>query len=232
MFDRLPESWHGVVQNVLLPLRHYEGAAQMISATAARYGWGTSITQCAGYASFDRIGNAQILSRVGISFGGGTAEPLAVAKTAWIEDDTWQPLRRWVEETLVEKDWGRGLVALDVMDRVLYALLYTHLDDAALNAGAGSYSLVAQHLSTWFADQRRWLDALYKAWVADPELGAANAEIIAEVANRTLDRAAEALAPIAATTDNLVAAETGAALAATIDQVRTAYADLTTAKVA
>ncbi len=230
MFDRLPESWHGVIQNVLLPLRHYEGAAQMVSANAARYGWGTSITQCAGYASFDRIGNAQILSRVGISFGGGTAEPLSVAKTAWIEDETWQPLRRWVEETLVEQDWGKGLVALDVMDRVLYSLLYTHLDDAALNAGAGSYSLVAQHLSTWFVDQRKWLDALYKAWVADPELGAANAEIIGEVAERTLDRAQSALAPIATAIDTLVAADTTAALAATIDEVRTAYANLTAPK--
>ncbi|HOF62864.1 MAG TPA: hypothetical protein PLL54_01070 [Dermatophilaceae bacterium] len=231
MFDRLPQAWTGVIQNVLLPLRHYEGAAQMLSANAARYGWGTSITQCAAYASFDRIGNAQILSRVGISFGGGTADPLRIAKTAWIEDDTWQPLRRWVEETLVEQDWGKSLVALDVMDRVLYALLYTHLDDAALNAGAGSYSLVAQHLSTWFADQRRWLDALYKAWVADPEVGAANAEVIAEVASRTLDAAAEALAPVAAAIDGLIDADTAAALSATIDQVRTVYGTLTTAKV-
>lgn len=227
MFDRLPEAWTGVIQNVLLPLRHYEGAAQMISANAARYGWGTSITQCAAYASFDRIGNAQILSRVGISFGGGTADQLAVAKTAWMEDPTWQPLRKWVELTLVERDWGKGLVALDVMDRVLYALLYTHLDDAALNAGAGTYSLIAQHLSTWFADQRRWLDGLYKAWVADPELGVANAEVLDEVASRTLDQAQEALASVAEAIDTLISADTAAALTEAIDQVRATYATLT-----
>ena len=230
MFDRLPEAWTGVVQNILLPLRHYEGAAQMISAAAARYGWGTSITQCAAYASFDRIGNAQILSRVGISFGGGTAEPLAVAKTAWIEDETWQPLRKFIEQTLVEQDWGKSLVALDVMDRVLYTILYTHLDDAALNAGAGSYSLVAQHLSTWFADQRKWFDALYKAWAADPEHGAANAEVIDEVVAATLDRAQEALAPVASAIDVLISADTTAALGSAIDSARTAYAAFTKPK--
>lgn len=217
----------GVVQNVLLPLRHYEGAAQMISADAARYGWGTSITQCCAYASFDRIGNAQIISRVGISFGGGTAEPLKLAKTAWIEDETWQPLRKHVEQMLIEKDWGRGLVALDVTDRVIYDLLYTHLDDAAITGGAGSYSLVAQHLSGWFADQRKWLDALYKAWVADPEHGAENARVIGEVSQATLASVAEALAPVASAIDGLVSSGAAAYLTASIDSVRAAYDNLT-----
>ncbi len=227
LFDRLPEAWAGIVQNVLLPLRHYEGAAQMISADAARYGWGTSITQCCAYASFDRIGNAQIISRVGISFGGGTAEPLKLAKTAWIEDETWQPLRKHVEQMLIEKDWGRGLVALDVTDRVIYDLLYTHLDDAAITGGAGSYSLVAQHLSGWFADQRKWLDALYKAWVADPEHGAENARVIGEVSQATLASVAEALAPVASAIDGLISSGAAASLTASIDSVRAAYDNLT-----
>ena len=60
------------------------------------------------------------------------------------------------------------MVTLDLVDQLLYALLYTHLDEAALIGGAASYSLVAQHLSGWFTDQRRWFDALYKTWFADP----------------------------------------------------------------
>lgn len=226
MFERLPQAWGSVIADVLLPLRHYEAAAQMISAHAARFGWGTSTTQCFTYAGFDRIGNAQILSRVGIAYGGGTAEPLHLAKTAWIEDPTWQPLRKHVELMLVEMDWGKGMVALDVTDRLVYELLYTHLDDAALSAGAGSYSLVAQHLSTWFADQRRWFDALYKAWVADPEYGAGNRDLIADVVASTLDTAGAALAPIAAATDGLIAAGTTDALAAAVDKARAAYVAL------
>lgn len=226
MFDRLPDAWADLVQNVVLPLRHYEAAAQMVSAHAARFGWGTSVTQCFTYAAFDRIGNAQILSRVGISFGGGTAEPLSLAKTAWLEDATWQPLRKHIELTLVEMDWGKGMVALDVTDRVIYELLYSHLDDAALSAGAGSYSLVAQHLSSWFADQRKWFDPLYKAWVTDPEYGATNTEVLAQVVGATLETCRAALAPVAATADGLVAAGTTDALGAAIDKARAAYVAL------
>jgi phenol/toluene 2-monooxygenase (NADH) P1/A1 len=220
MFDRLPEAWKTLFGSVVLPLRHYEAGAQMISANACRFGWGTTTTQCFGYAAFDRVGNAQILSRAGISFGGGTAESLGEAKTTWLEDAAFQPLRKLVEETIVESDWGVAMVTLDVVDQLLYALLYAHLDEAALTGGAASYSLVAQHLSGWFTDQRRWFDALYKAWAADPELGATNVDLIGGIAGKALAAGIAALAPVAARADELVAAGCGEALAAAADGVR------------
>ncbi len=224
MFDRLPEGWSSLFQDVVLPLRHYEAACQMIFSNAARFGWGTTITQCCAYAAFDRIGNAQILSRAGISFGGGTADSLDTAKRTWLEDDAWQGLRKHVEQMLVEKDWGRAIVAVDVTDAVLYGLLYGALDDAALNGGAASYSLVAQHLSGWYADQRRWLDALYKAWGSDAEHGTANTAVVADVVDATLATLTEALAPVAAKAEGLVGSGVTAALADAIESTRTAYA--------
>ncbi|MFN8192093.1 MAG: hypothetical protein U0R78_17045 [Nocardioidaceae bacterium] len=220
MFDRLPEAWSSLFLSIVLPLRHYEAGAQMISADACRFGWGTTTTQCFGYAAFDRIGNAQILSRAGISFGGGTADSLALAKTTWLEDDAFQPLRKLMEETMVQRDWGVAMVTLDVLDQLVYGLLYNHLDDAALTAGATSYSLVAQHLTGWFTDQRRWFDALYKAWATDPELGATNAELISGIAATAIASGVAALAPVAAKADDLVAAGCGAALASAADAVR------------
>jgi phenol hydroxylase P1 protein len=205
MFERLPEAWAGLFQTVVLPLRHYESAAQMVSCDAARFGMGTTITQCAAYAAFDRVGNAQLISRVGISLGGGSADLLSAAKTSWLEDDALQPLRRLAEELLVERDWGKTLVSLDVADQLLYPLLYTHLDEAALNGGAGSYSLIAQHLSKWFKDQRRWLDALYRAWTTDPELGETNKVLLAEIVEEAIVNAQAAANSIAAQADRLVA---------------------------
>jgi len=205
MFERLPEAWAELFQTVVLPLRHYESAAQMVSCDTARFGMGTTITQCAAYAAFDRVGNAQLISRVGISLGGGSADLLATAKTCWLEDDSLQPLRRLAEELLVERDWGKTLVALDVTDQLLYPLLFTHLDEAALNGGAGSYSLIAQHLSKWFKDQRRWLDALYRAWTTDPELGETNKVLLAEIVEAAIVNAQGAAKSIAAQADRLVA---------------------------
>jgi phenol hydroxylase P1 protein len=226
MFQRLPEAWSSLFQDVVLPLRHYEAAGQMIASGAARYGWGTTITQCCAYSAFDRIGNAQILSRAGISFGAGTAEPLDLAKVTWLEDEAFQPLRKHVEQMLVEKDWGKAMVALDVTDQLIFGLFYTHLDDAALNAGAASYSLVAQHLSQWFFDQRKWFDALYKAWVSDEALGDDNKAVLAEVVEATLATATAALAAVAAKADGLVDGGAGDALTAAADSIRSKFGAL------
>ena len=212
MFERLPEAWSELFQTVVLPLRHYESAAQMVSCDTARFGFGTTITQCAAYAAFDRVGNAQLISRVGLSLGGGSADLLATAKTCWMQDEALQPLRRLAEELLVERDWGRSLVALDIADQLLYPLLYTHLDEAALNGGAGSYSLIAQHLSKWFKDQRRWLDALYRAWTSDPELGETNKLLLAEIVGTALAKAQGAAGALASRADQLVTTGSPAAV--------------------
>ena len=59
LLSRLPDSWSALMAELLVPLRHYESGAQMISCDVTRFGFGTTITQCAGFAAFDRIGNAQ-----------------------------------------------------------------------------------------------------------------------------------------------------------------------------
>ena len=227
LLARLPQAWSAVLGELVVPLRHYESGAQMISCDIARFGFGTTITQCAAYAAFDRIGNAQALSRVGIALGGGTAELLGDAKTRWVDDESLQGLRRYVEELFLEKDWGKALIRLDVADRLVYALFYGHLDDAAIEAGAGSYSLVAQHLSSWFKDQRKWVDSLYKAWVADPETGAANKELLAATSGEALDAALAAMAPVVARVDELVGAGAAESLESTATAVRDAVATLT-----
>jgi phenol hydroxylase P1 protein len=216
-----------VLGELVVPLRHYESGAQMLSCDIARFGFGTTITQCAAYAAFDRIGNAQALSRVGIALGGGTAELLGDAKTRWVEDAALQGVRRYIEELFLEKDWGKALVRLDVMDRLVYDLFFTHLDDAAIDGGAGSYSLIAQHQAHWFKDQRKWVDALYKAWAADPETGAANKELLAATTAEALRAALAAMAPVAARADELVGAGAAAALDTSATSVRDAVAALT-----
>jgi phenol hydroxylase P1 protein len=142
LLSRMPDAWSALMGELLVPLRHYESGAQMVSCDIARFGFGTTITQCAAYAAFDRIGNAQAVSRIGIALDGGTAALLGEAKTRWVEDASLQGLRRYMEELFLEKDWGKALIRLDVLDRLIYGLFFGHLDDAAIDAGAGSYSLL------------------------------------------------------------------------------------------
>ncbi|NBM16142.1 phenol 2-monooxygenase [Streptomyces sp. GC420] len=222
LLARLPEPWRELIGQTVLPLRHYESGAQMVSTAAARFCYGATIAQCCAFAAFDRVGNAQIISRVGIALGGGTAGLLQDAKQTWLDAPALQPLRRYVEELLVEEDWAAAMIGQDLADRLVYALLYRRLDEAALLGGAGGYSLVAQHLSGWFADHSRWLDALYTAWLADPEHGAANGAELAAVVERLLPAAAEAVGALADAADGLVDAGCRSAVEEAAAAVRTA----------
>jgi phenol hydroxylase P1 protein len=193
LLARMPEAWRAILASVVVPLRHYESGAQLISVTGARFAYGTSLEQCCTFAAFDRIGNAQMLSRVGIALGAGTADILTTAKQEWLDSDHLQPLRRLVEEIMVVDDWAEGLLAIDIADSLIYPLLYTGLDERALTGGAGAYSLFAQHLSKWFTDQRKWLDALITAWHDDPRSGESNQSQLTRIDSTWRPRAQQAV---------------------------------------
>ncbi|MCF7550853.1 phenol 2-monooxygenase [Pseudonocardia sp. WMMC193] len=184
LLGALGEGWQALLVEVVLPLRHYESAAQLISSNGCRFAWGTSISQPVGLAAMDRIGNAQLLSTVGLALSGGGTDSLAAAKTAWVEREGAQALRRYTEEAMVAEDWAEGVLAVELLDSLVYPVLFGHLERESLGAGAPAYSLLAQHFGTWYADQRRWLDPLLTAWADDPEHGAANREFLAAVAAR------------------------------------------------
>jgi phenol hydroxylase P1 protein len=201
LLQKLPAGWDAFVGEVLLPLRHWEAGTQLVFIEGSRWAYGTTLDQCCLYSSFDRIGNAQNLSRVGIVYGQGHDGALAAAKVRWLEAPEFQGLRRLIEELLAGDDWAKKVVAVDLADRLLYGLLYTHLDESALTGGAGAYSLVAQHFSSWFADQRRWIDHLIKVWFADPANGAGNKAAFDSVLAERWAQIVEAVTDLATAVD-------------------------------
>jgi phenol hydroxylase P1 protein len=230
LLDKMPEDWRRVVAEVLLPLRYYESGAQLLLVNGARFAYGTTVEQCLSYAAFDRVGNAQLISRIGIAFGGNTDSALAPTKGAWMDADYLQGLRRLVEELLVEPDWAAAMVAVDLTDQLLYPLLTRRLDEAALLSGAGAYSLLTQYLATWYADNRKWVDALTAAWLADKNHGEANRETLRQITARYLPRAIDAVVTLARGIDERAAGtDAAASVAATAAELtqRLAAAGLT-----
>jgi phenol hydroxylase P1 protein len=173
------------------------------------------------FASFDRIGNAQMLSLIGLAMAGGAADTLTEAKKIWLYSAKLQGLRRFVEELFVEPDWAVSLIALDLADVQLYPVLYTHTDERALVRGATAYSLLASHFNDWFANQRKWLTALLKAWSQDPQHGESNRKVLSDIVDRWYPQAcaavrllAEGVAEAAGSTTLIAAADRAAAEAA------------------
>lgn len=224
LLGRLPQEWHDLVAELVLPLRHYESGGQLTLCGMARFGYGSTVTQAAAYSAFDRVGNAQVLSRVGIALGEQTTSLLDAAKDHWLEDASLQGLRKLSEETICEKDWGIALIRLDATDQLLYDLLWTHLDDLAVTHGAPAYSLVSQHLSEWFLDNRKWIDALYKAWRADEGLAETNAGLLEEHGTAAVEAALTAVTPFAERVDELVDAGAADRVTARAEELRSVYA--------
>jgi phenol hydroxylase P1 protein len=204
LLQKLPEGWDSLVGDLLLPLRHYEAGAELVLIEGSRFAYGTTIDQCCTYAAFDRIGNAQNLSRIGIVYADGHDHALATAKEKWLTDPALQGLRRLIEEVLTEGDYAKELLAIDLCDRLLYPLMFTHLDEAALVGGAGAYSLLAQHFASWMADNQRWVDHLIKCWFADEQYGESNRAAFNDVLSRRWAQVVEAVTDLAAAVDSRV----------------------------
>lgn len=219
LLGKMPQAWQDLVAKTVLPLRYYESGAQLINVEGGRFAYGTTVEQVFTYASFDRIGNAQILSRIGIALGENSDAVLATTKPAWMDDPKLQDLRRLIEELLVDKDWAVSNVGLDLCDRLLFPLLTAHLDEAALMGGAGAYSLLAQQLGVWWADQRKWFDPLIKAWVNDPEHGKANTEVLQATVAKIMPQATAAVSDLAGDMDALVDTGAQAFVAGTVTSV-------------
>ena len=175
LLQKLPAGWDAVVGELLVPLRHWESGAQLVSIEGSRW-----------------------------AYGQGHDGALAAAKQRWLDAPELQGLRRLVEETLAGttgQDFAAKLLTIDLTDRLIYSLMFTHLDEAALTGGAGAYSLLAQPFASWFNDQRRWIDHLTKVWFADEQFGESNKAAYNDLLAARWGQIVEAVSDLAAAVD-------------------------------
>jgi phenol hydroxylase P1 protein len=189
----LPAPVRAIALETLVPLRHVEWAANMNNASICAYGYGTAFTAPAMYHAMDHLGIAQYLTRIGLVLDGPGA--LDTAKQAWLSDPRWQPLRRYVEDTLVVKDPFELFVAQNlVLEGVLFPLVFDHLDRALVARGGAALSPLTRFMAEWFDETSRWIDAQVKTAAAEsPE----NKATLAGWIRTWRGRALEAVAPVA-----------------------------------
>lgn len=194
--ERMSEAERALLIRCVLPLRHLEQAANLNNVYASAYGYGTAITQACLYCGMDRLGIAQYLSRIGLILDGNQGDSLAAAKTAWMDDPLWQPLRRWAENSTCIKDWGETFTAQNLIhDGLLFPLVYERLDARLAASGQADIGMLLEFMQLWFKDHSRWVDAVIKTLAAESD---ANRAQLSAWAQQWRGESLEALAPLAA----------------------------------
>jgi len=167
--DMLEPELRDTALRLLVPLRHTAWGANQNNTFMCGYGYAATFTQPCIYHAMDNLGIAQYLSRLGLLLG--DAEALEAGKLAWLEDAAWQPLRRYVEDSMAVRDPVELFVAQNVvLDGLLYPLVYERIVDGEFAAQGGSaVAMLTQFMSDWFGESRKWVDAVVKVMAAESE---------------------------------------------------------------
>lgn len=184
---------------LLVPLRHAAWGANQNNTLICSYGYGTTFTQPCMFQAMDNLGIAQYLSQLGLLLG--DVDALTCARQDWQDGAAWQPLRRYVEDTMALRDPVEVFVAQNlVLDGLLYPLVYERLvDDVLSTRGASCVAMLTQFMTEWAEETRKWVDATIKTIAAEQVTEEAdNRVVLGEWIAAWLPRAAEALTPVVA----------------------------------
>jgi phenol hydroxylase P1 protein len=189
------ESLHKAAE-FLLPLRHYEWGANMNNGFSASLAYGSMLNVPMTFHTMDRLGLAQYLTQIGLQFGQGTDIMVERARNAWLEHAQWQPLRRYMEDLFVERDWFEVFIAQNVAaDGLLFPLAYVRFPDSLKEFGT-TLAVMIEFFVDWHAETSGWVDSVIKIAAAESD---ENKALLSGWYRKWRDRAVEALgAPIEA----------------------------------
>ena len=194
LVDKMTDAVRAKACVVLMPLRHVAWGGNMNNASICAYGYGAAFTSPAMFHAMDHLGVAQYLTRLGLALD----EPgvLEAGKNDWLNTPCWQPLRRYVEDTLVVRDPFELFVAQNLaLDGLLYPLIYLDfVDDHLAVQGGTAVAMLTTFIPEWHDESAKWIDAVVKVAAAESQ---ANRDLIAGWANVWADRAQASMAPVA-----------------------------------
>ena len=183
---------------VLSPSRYAAHGLQMLSAYVQQLAPSAYVANCASFQTADQLRRIQrVAERTKMAqlahpdAGFGTSE-----RAKWEADPAWQPLRRAIEEALLEYRWDRSLVAVQLVVKPILDLLL--LDAFAVQVrslGGELDALLAESLASDARRSRAWTAELLRHIVAAHE---ANREAIRATLDDWRDRGAGLIAAGAA----------------------------------
>ena len=183
------------IRKVVIPFRHAEWGANNNNLFIAAYGFGTPMPVAADFQGMDRLGNAQYITRIGLILSNNDPEILDQAKSEWLDDPMWQPLRKLVEDSFVLKDWFElHLLQNFLLDGVLHPLLFQHFDAEIVDNGGTAFAMVTEFFVEWFDEVRRWVDQTIKTAAKE---SATNKALLTGWRDKWLPEVSNAAQPVA-----------------------------------
>jgi phenol hydroxylase P1 protein len=126
----------------------------------------------------------------------GDVEDLKAGKADWEKDANWQPLRQYVEKSLVTRDVMELFVAQNfALDGLLYPLIYKESVDGVWATKSGPVlGMMTVFMADWQAETAKWVDSVLKTAAAE---SAENKALLSEWASDWAKQAKAALVPVA-----------------------------------
>ena len=218
------DAWVEALRHVFGPLRFAEWGVSMACQYVARFAITAAITNCALLQSFDELRHTQRIAewtRDLETLHGGFAD----YRRHWMEAETFQPLREYLERVCVTKDWGEVVLATNiVLEPLLQPVLHALLSDVA----QAHKDAVLPHFSysIQLDEERHWLwgRALAQMLHADQENVARTQKWI-ETWHPRADAAVSAFGPVFDSLDSREVFDS--AFATANEDVRASFGELT-----
>jgi phenol/toluene 2-monooxygenase (NADH) P1/A1 len=170
LFVSMPAELLAKARKLLVPLRHYEWGANMNNSFITGYAYGAVLANATMFATMDRLGSAQYLTRIGLLLDGNQPGVLEQGKSDWLDAPCWQPLRESMEHLFLVKDWGELFVAQNlVFDGYLYPLAKHIVEHQMVGQGGSGIGMLTAFMSEWFEETQPWINSVLKTLAAESQ---------------------------------------------------------------
>ena len=179
----------------LLPIRHFEWGANMNNLQLVSECYGAAFGSAAMFYAEDRLGNAQLITRIGLALSENDPSVIDEAKEIWLKDASWQPLRKAMEDSFIVEDWFELFVAQNVvMDSFIHSLFFDAYEQELRNKGENVQSMMTEFLTNWHEETIKWIDKTVQVGASESD---ENKQLITTWVKKYIDIAQDAVLPLA-----------------------------------
>ena len=159
LLDSMPNEVKKQILTCVLPLRHYEWGANMNNLQIVSEGYGAAIASAAMFHAEDRLGTAQYLTRGALLITQNETQDLDNSVNIWVNDSSWQGLRKAMEDSFVLEDWFElHFLQNMIMDSFIHPLFFDYYELQLNEKGVIAQSMMTEFMRTWYDESSKWVD--------------------------------------------------------------------------